>query len=169
MICESGATKNDCKFLLSCCRGGLSEVAYDIFHFCGWITYVCGPVQSLEEMDIMVSFSVFLHNVERCNVDPVHATHRILQGTGIRFQGFDYYETRTTPGFILHIEKYPTFDEINSIIEEHDKKFKTEIEAGKKFSLQPSKAIEKIKEISEGGTDLKDAIQELKTELIGVK
>ncbi len=46
LLCQSQCMNEDGILMLSCCRGGLMEVAYDIFLTCQQICYVLGPRQS---------------------------------------------------------------------------------------------------------------------------
>ena len=58
LLCKSKCMNEDSILLLSCCRGGLMEVAYNIFLTCQQICYVLGPRQSLPLL-ICISVSVF--------------------------------------------------------------------------------------------------------------
>ncbi|WP_208746828.1 hypothetical protein [Aquimarina algiphila] len=96
--------------LLSCCRGGLNKVAYEMFYICDQIEYICGPRISLDSSQMLIGFNIFLFNKEYQGIDPVVATEKILNATDIRFKCFDRIETVTETGYQLHvqmIEKIP--------------------------------------------------------------
>jgi hypothetical protein len=82
----------DSILMLSCCRGGLMEVAYDIFLTCQQICYVLGPRQSLTSADMHICFGIFLYNMEMRRVDPVVACEKIKLATDQRFSCYDREE-----------------------------------------------------------------------------
>lgn len=100
LICESNCLRESCILMLSCCRGGLNEVAYDMFWMCDQIEYVVGPRQSLISSDILIGFNLLLYNLEYRNLDPIVACNRVLKGTDIRFRCFDRMETMSDPAYI---------------------------------------------------------------------
>ena len=59
LLCQSKCMNEDSILMLSCCRGGLMEVAYDIFLTCQQICYVLGPRQSLTSADMHICFGIF--------------------------------------------------------------------------------------------------------------
>ena len=77
LLCKSKCMNEDSILMLSCCRGGLMEVAYDIFLTCQQICYVLGPRQSLTSADMHICFGIFLYNMEIRGVDPVVACEKI--------------------------------------------------------------------------------------------
>jgi hypothetical protein len=107
-LCSSGCMNEDCIVLLSCCRGGLNQVAYDLFYCCLNIAYVIGPRQSLYAHDLLIGFNILLYNLEHRNIDPIVACEKIKAGTDIRFICFDRLEEEAEPAFLMHIQKYST-------------------------------------------------------------
>jgi hypothetical protein len=106
LLCDSDCMKENCIVLLSCCRGGLNQVAYDLFICCPKISYIVGPRQSLYPHDMLISFNILLYNLEHRNVDPIIACEKIKLGTDIRFICFDRLETEAEIGFISRKESY---------------------------------------------------------------
>lgn len=104
LLCQSNVLDENCILMLSCCRGGLNEVAYALFHFCKDIQWVIGPQLNLDSCDLSVAFHVFLYNYLNKNIDPIESTKRVKKATTIRLKCFDRLETRTTLGFLKHVE-----------------------------------------------------------------
>lgn len=92
LLCSSKCMNEDSILMLSCCRGGLLEVAYAIFLTCSQICYVLGPRQSLTSADMHICFGVFLYNTEIRGVDPVVACEKIKSATDQRFSCYDRQE-----------------------------------------------------------------------------
>lgn len=92
LLCNSKCMNEDSILMLSCCRGGLMEVAYDIFLTCQQICYVLGPRQSLTSADMHICFGIFLYNMEIRGVDPVVACEKIKLATDQRFSCYDRQE-----------------------------------------------------------------------------
>lgn len=92
LLCKSKCMNEDSILMLSCCRGGLMEVAYDIFLTCQQICYVLGPRQSLSSADMHICFGIFLYNMEMRRVDPVVACEKIKLATDQRFSCYDKEE-----------------------------------------------------------------------------
>ena len=92
LLCKSKCMNEDSILMLSCCRGGLMEVAYDIFLTCQQICYVLGPRQSLTSADMHICFGIFLYNLEIRGVDPVVACEKIKLATDQRFSCYDREE-----------------------------------------------------------------------------
>ncbi|MBO7067679.1 MAG: hypothetical protein J6W52_03220 [Bacteroidaceae bacterium] len=92
LLCNSKCMNEDSILMLSCCRGGLMEVAYDIFLTCQQICYVLGPRQSLSSADMHICFGIFLYNMEMRRVDPVVACEKIKLATDQRFSCYDREE-----------------------------------------------------------------------------
>ena len=92
LLCQSRCMNEDSILMLSCCRGGLMEVAYDIFLTCQQICYVLGPRQSLTSADMHICFGIFLYNMEMRRVDPVVACEKIKLATDQRFSCYDREE-----------------------------------------------------------------------------
>lgn len=92
LLCQSKCMNEDSILMLSCCRGGLMEVAYDIFLTCQQICYVLGPRQSLTSADMHICFGIFLYNMEIRSIDPVMACEKIKLATDQRFSCYDRQE-----------------------------------------------------------------------------
>lgn len=92
LLCTSSCMNEDGIFMLSCCRGGLMDVAYRIFLTCQKICYVLGPRQSLTSADMHICFGIFLYNLEKRSVDPVVACEKIKLATDQRFSCYDREE-----------------------------------------------------------------------------
>ena len=92
LLCKSKCMNEDCILMLSCCRGGLMEIAYNIFLTCQQINYVLGPRQSLTSADMHICFGIFLYNMEIRGVDPVVACEKIKLATDQRFSCYDREE-----------------------------------------------------------------------------
>ena len=92
LLCQSKCMNEDSILMLSCCRGGLMEMAYDIFLTCQQICYVLGPRQSLTSADMHICFGIFLYNMEMRRVDPVVACEKIKLATDQRFSCYDREE-----------------------------------------------------------------------------
>lgn len=92
LLCKSKCMNEDSILMLSCCRGGLLEVAYDIFLTCQQICYVLGPRQSLTSADMHICFGIFLYNMEIRSADPVVACEKIKLSTDQRFSCYDRQE-----------------------------------------------------------------------------
>lgn len=96
--------------MLSCCRGGLNEVAYNLFYCCENISYIVGPRQSLYPHDMLISFNILLYNLQHRNIDPIVACEKIKLATDIRFICFDRLETVSDIGYLTHIKNYSEED-----------------------------------------------------------
>lgn len=92
LLCTHSSMNEDSILMLSCCRGGLMDVAYSIFRSCSRICYVLGPRQSLTSADMQICFGIFLYNIEIRRVDPVVACERIKKATDQRFSCYDREE-----------------------------------------------------------------------------
>lgn len=110
-LCSSDCMNDDCILMLSCCRGGLMQVAYSLFYSCGHISYVLGPRQDLSSIDMQICFSVFLYNVEIKNYDPVVACEKIKCATDQRFSCYDRQEES------INIDNYINANRIYDIYE----------------------------------------------------
>lgn len=105
-LCSAMCMNEDCIILLSCCRGGLNQVAYDLFYCCLKVAYVVGPRQSLYPHDLLIGFNILLYNLEHRGVDPIVACEKIKSATDIRFVCFDRLETETETAYLLHVKQY---------------------------------------------------------------
>ena len=92
LLCNSKSMNEDSILMLSCCRGGLMEIAYDIFLICSQICYVLGPRQNLSSADMHICFGIFLYNMEMRGVDPVVSCEKIKLATDQRFSCYDREE-----------------------------------------------------------------------------
>lgn len=110
ILCSSMCMKENCILVLSCCRGGLNQVAYDLFYCCGKIAYVVGPRQSLPPHDMLISFNILLYNLTHRRLDPIVACEKIKAGTDIRFVCFDKLEVEAEIGYILRTREYEEAD-----------------------------------------------------------
>jgi len=105
-LCSSACMKEECIVLLSCCRGGLNQVAYDLFYCCLKIAYIVGPRQRLYPQDLLIGFNILLYNIERRGMDAVVACEKVKAGTDIRFVCFDRLETEADIDYLSHISTY---------------------------------------------------------------
>lgn len=103
LLCDSNCMNEDSILMLSCCRGGLMEVAYTIFMTCYQICYVLGPRQSLTSADMHICFGIFLYNMEMHGLDPVVACERIKLATDQRFSCYDREEESIN---LINYERY---------------------------------------------------------------
>lgn len=100
-ICESECLTEDAILLLSCCRGGLNEIAYVMFWSCPAIQYVCGPRQNIVSSESIIAFNILLFNLTYRNLDPILSCENIIHGVNIRFKCFDRLETISEAGYVL--------------------------------------------------------------------
>ena len=105
-LCNSMCMNEDCILMLSCCRGGLNQVAYDLFYNCPKIAYVVGPRQSLRSSEMLIAYNIFLYNVVHRNLDPIVACEKIKLGTDIRFVCFDKLEVETEVSYMQRVEQH---------------------------------------------------------------
>jgi hypothetical protein len=106
LLCESMCMKENCILMLSCCRGGLNEVAYDLFYCCEKISYIVGPRQSLPPTDMLISFNLLLYTITFRGLDPIVACEKIKAGTDIRFVCFDKLEVQSDLAYIMRMHSY---------------------------------------------------------------
>lgn len=111
LLCATGCMNDECILMLSCCRGGLMQVAYTLFYNCGHISYVLGPRQSLSSIDMHICFGIFLYNMEVRKTDPVVACEKIKYATDQRFSCYDREEEE------MNIDKYKTAEMVYDIYE----------------------------------------------------
>lgn len=98
--------KEESLILLSCCRGGLNDVAFDLINFCPHINYVIGPRTSLLTEEVLIGFSVFLFNFIFRGIDPIVACEKVKSATDLRFMCYDRVEVLTEPAYLLREERY---------------------------------------------------------------
>lgn len=91
-VCITEAMKPGAIFLHSCCRGGLNQVAHQMFSCCNKVEFICGPRSSLDPVDLVMAFNLFLYNIETKKVDPVRAAEKVLAATDIRLKCYDRVE-----------------------------------------------------------------------------
>jgi len=106
LLCSSMCMNYDCILMLSCCRGGLNQVAYDLFYCCRKIAYVVGPRQSLASHDMLICFNILLYNLTHRGLDPIVSCEKIKAGTDIRFVCFDKLEVEIETSYLLRISAY---------------------------------------------------------------
>jgi len=104
LICDSGISNSDTIFFHSCCRGGVNQVAWSMFHTCPQIQYVCGPRNKISNLDLIIAFNLFLYNVEIREIDPVVAAEKVLAAIDIRLVCFDRVEEIASIGYQKHAE-----------------------------------------------------------------
>lgn len=92
LLCSSQDMNEDSVLMLSCCRGGIMDVAYTIFLACHQICYVLGPRQSLTTADMQICYGIFLYNKEMHGVDPVVECYKIKHATDQNFSCYDREE-----------------------------------------------------------------------------
>jgi hypothetical protein len=90
--------------LLSCCKGGLNKVAYEMFYICPEIEYICGPRISLDSCEMLIGFNVFLFNTFYRGIDPIISAEKALSATDIKFKCFDRLETVSETAYLIHTE-----------------------------------------------------------------
>lgn len=100
LLCETACMNESAILMLSCCRGGLNQVAYDLFWSCEQISYVVGPRRSLASRDMHACYSLLLYLMVEKDLDPVVACEKIKLSTDIRFFFSDRLEAVTEPSFI---------------------------------------------------------------------
>lgn len=129
MICGSACLNYDSILMLSCCRGGLNEVAYDLIFCCPKISFVVGPRQSLVPSEMAISFNILLFNLVHRNIDPIVACEKIKLGTDIRFVCFDRLEVQTETGYLLRVAEHNRrYNEIQQLNQARQQANEPEIE-----------------------------------------
>ena len=109
-LCSSMCMNEECIVMLSCCRGGLNQIAYDLIYCCTKISYIIGPRQSLYPHEMLISFNILLFNLIHRNLDPIVSCEKIRSGADIRFICFDRLETIAEAAFILRTQEYDDTD-----------------------------------------------------------
>lgn len=97
LVCEANCLKEDAILMLYCCRGGLNQVAYQLFAACPNIQYICGARQKMRNIDLIIGFNVFVYNIECRNIDPILAAEKATLATENRFVCFDRLEVEAEP------------------------------------------------------------------------
>lgn len=106
LLHNNDCLKDESHLLLSCCKGGLNDVAYDLINFCPQISYVVGPRSSLYPQETLMGFCAYMYNVEYKGVDPVISTEKIRNFIDLRFICFDSLEVKTETAYLIRSEKY---------------------------------------------------------------
>lgn len=104
LICTSQCTNENAVFLHSCCRGGLNQVAWQMFKCCEKIQFVCGPRHNIVPVDLVTAYNLFLFYLEIRRIDPVTSANKVLSATDIRLVCFDRLETVVEPAYITHCD-----------------------------------------------------------------
>lgn len=101
ILCNTGCMNIDSIIMLSCCRGGLNQVAYQMFSSCPMISYVIGPRQSLRSAEMLIAFNVIFYNIMFRGIDPVVACEKAKAATDLRFVCFDRLEVEVDPAYMM--------------------------------------------------------------------
>ena len=113
---DNDCLAEDSHLLLSCCRGGLNDVAYDLINFCSNIAYIVGPRNNLTTEETLMGFNSYLYSVEYRELDPVIATEKIRSFIDLRYICFDSLEVKTEPAYLMRMNDY----EINYVDKDND-------------------------------------------------
>jgi hypothetical protein len=105
ILCESGNLKSETIIILSCCRGGLKQVAYKIFHSCPGVRYVVGPITSQSSEQLHICYANLIYSVVCRDMDPVVACRKIEALTDIRLFFSDRLEVETEYGFKASLDE----------------------------------------------------------------
>ena len=116
MICSSECNKEGSVFLHSCCRGGLNQVAWQMFNCCNHIEFVCGPRNNITPVDLITAFNLFLFHVEVRNLDPVVAADKVRDAVDVRLVCYDRLDTEVDPAYMKHCELIE--DEVDKAFDE---------------------------------------------------
>jgi hypothetical protein len=138
LLCSSDCLNEQCVVMLSCCRGGLNHVAYELFYACGFIDFVIGPRQNLSSVEMINAFNIIMFNTEHRDIDPVRACKKVAAGIDIRMMCFDREETTERYNYIQfakHREKAALEAERKRVREE---KAKERLEKEQLVSVSPS-------------------------------
>ena len=101
-ICSSDCLNENAIIMLYCCRGGLNQVAYQLFATCPKIQFVCGVRQSITNIDLAIGFNVFIYNIEIRKTDPIIAAEKATLATENRFSCFDRLEVESEPMYFYN-------------------------------------------------------------------
>lgn len=111
IICSTQVLNEGAVIFHSCCRGGVAQVAYQMFAVCFRIEYICGPRHNLTSADLITAFNLFLYNLIMKQIDPVRCAEKVLMATDIRLVCFDRIESTGEAGYFDHVEQFgPTID-----------------------------------------------------------
>jgi len=84
-LCSSDCLNYGSVLMLGCCRGGLKEVAYQLFCACDKIDYICGPRWTVTGPDISAGFHVYIYNHVVRREQPSTSIMRASKATGYDF------------------------------------------------------------------------------------
>jgi len=104
LICSSECNKPGSIFLHSCCRGGLNQVAWKMFHCCDNIEFICGPRNNISPLDLVIAFNLFLYYREVRDLDPVVCADKVRQAVDIRLVCYDRLDIEVEPAYMQHCE-----------------------------------------------------------------
>lgn len=104
LICSSECNKPGSIFLHSCCRGGLNQVAWKMFHCCENIEFICGPRNNISPVDLVISFNLFLFHREVRDLDPVVCADKVRQAVDVRLVCYDRLDIEVEPAYMQHCE-----------------------------------------------------------------
>ena len=121
LICSCETSNQNTIFFHSCCRGGLSQVAWSMFECCPKIQYVCGPRQNITNLELITAFNLFLFYAEVKRIDPVIAAEKVLRAIDIRIVCFDRVEEIVSVGYQEHCKRIanPMIDAFQEIAKKH--------------------------------------------------
>ena len=121
MLCENLTLSHRSILMLSCCRGGLNQVAYDLFNSCPDISYVVGPRRSLIAEEMQICYCLLLFLMVQKDVDPVVACEKIKAATDIRFFFSDRLEVEAEPAYLARTEfNIPRFEKLWEQMDEQE-------------------------------------------------
>lgn len=110
---------------LATCRGGLRQIADNMFNICGKIDYICGPRCWATGHDLTTAFHIFIYNLEVRGEEPAVAVERASAGTGRHFFCYDRLDCFTPEqddilSFIKYLVKEGDLDlkELNNLVAE---------------------------------------------------
>lgn len=106
LLFNEDCLNSDSHILLSCCRGGLNDVAFDLIYFNENINIVVGPKNNLDSNHLVMGFNTYLYNVEIRQLDPIVSAEKIKLAFDLRFMCFDSIEVKTEPAFLLRYDRY---------------------------------------------------------------
>ena len=99
-ICTKLATESTA--ILACCRGGLNQVAWDVFIGCDKIDTVIGSLGEVHSEDLRLAFHTILYNVEHRGEHPDVAGQRACAATGRTFRVFDRDDVEVDASFVQY-------------------------------------------------------------------
>lgn len=111
LVCMSECNKEGTVFMHSCCRGGLNQVAWQMFKCCNHIEFVCGPRNNITPVDLITAFNLFLFHIEVRHLDPVVAAEKVREAIDVRLVCYDRLDTEVEPAYQKHCEMIK--DDIN--------------------------------------------------------